>query len=149
MLNVIKHRLDIWQIEPIYWEHMAGIEKRIYASSVARSLFEIIKIRASQINKCVFCIDYHTHEALKHGETNRRIFALSAWQESPLFNTAEKSALQLAEQITHISIEGVTDACYDELKLHFSQAEIADLIICICHINFLNRIGITTKTVAL
>lgn len=149
MLQSIKHRLDVWQEEPRYWDHIAAIDKRIYSSSVPRPLLEIIKIRVSQINKCVYCIDYHTQEALQHGETPRRIFALSAWHESPLFTDSEKSALHMAEEITHISVHGLADDTYEKLRLHFSTAQIADLIVCTCHINFLNRVGISTKTVPL
>jgi AhpD family alkylhydroperoxidase len=147
MIKSIKHRLDVWKEEPLYWESIAAIDKRLYASSVPRILIELIKIRVSQINKCVFCIDYHTHDALQLGELPRRIFALSAWEESPLFSASEKSALQLAEEITHISVHGVSDATYERLKSHFSTKEIADLIILVCHINFLNRVGISTRTV--
>jgi AhpD family alkylhydroperoxidase len=149
MLKVIKHRLDVWKEEPLFWDHMAAIDKRLYASSVPRRLIELIKIRASQINKCVYCIDYHTQEAMQQGESARRIFALSAWQESPLFTDSEKSALQVAEEITHISVHGVADETYQKLKTHFSTQEVADIIVCVCHINFLNRIGIATKTVSL
>ncbi|WP_205512817.1 carboxymuconolactone decarboxylase family protein [Longitalea arenae] len=148
MLNVIKHRLDVWKEEPLYWNQIAAMDKRLYASSIPRSLIELIKIRVSQINKCVFCIDYHTLEALEQGETPRRIFALTAWQESPLFSDVEKGVLQMAEEITHISVHGVADATYEKIKTHFNSKEIADIIVCICHINFLNRIGISTKTVA-
>jgi AhpD family alkylhydroperoxidase len=149
MLKNIKHRLDIWAEEPLYWQLITEIDKRFYASSVPRSLIEIIKIRVSQINKCVYCIDYHAQEALQHGETPRRIFALSAWKESRLFTDSEKSALQVAEEITHISVDGVADKTYEKLKAHFDTREIADIIVCICHINFLNRVGISTKTVAI
>lgn len=149
MLNIIKHRLDIWEEEPTYWNYIAGIDKRLYSSTIPRTLIEIIKIRASQINKCAFCIDYHTTEALKNGESQRRIFALSAWQESPLFSESERSVLQLTEEITHISIQGVADQTYEKLKTYFNTKEIADIIVCICHINFLNRVGISTKTEAL
>jgi AhpD family alkylhydroperoxidase len=148
MLKSITHRLNVWEEEPLYWKSIAEIDKRIYASSIPKSLIEIIKIRVSQINKCVYCIDYHTQEALQRGETPRRIFALSAWEESPLFSESEKSALQLAEEITHISVHGVADGTYEQVKEYYQSAEIADIIICICHINFLNRIGIATKTVA-
>jgi AhpD family alkylhydroperoxidase len=148
MVNIIKHRLDIWEEEQPYWETITAIDKRLYASSVPRSLIEIIKIRASQINKCAFCIDYHSREALQHGETPRRIFALSAWQESPLFTESERSVLQLTEEITHISVRGVADETYEKVKAYFSTREIANIIICICHINFLNRVGVSTKTMA-
>lgn len=149
MTKVVKHRLDVWKEEPLYWTHMAAIEKRIYASSIPRTLIELIKIRASQINKCAYCIDYHTSEALQIGETVRRIFALSAWKESPLFTESERSVLQLTEEITHISVDGVADETYENVKAHFTTSEIADIMVCISHINFLNRIGISTKTVAL
>ncbi|MGX5853985.1 carboxymuconolactone decarboxylase family protein [Dyadobacter jiangsuensis] len=148
MSKVVKHRLDVWKEEPTYWTHMAAIEKRIYASSIPRNLIELIKIRASQINKCAYCIDYHTTEALQIGESARRIFALSAWKESPLFAESERAALQLTEEITHISIDGVADETYEAVKTHFTTSEIGDMMICISHINFLNRIGISTKTVA-
>lgn len=149
MLKVIKHRLDIWKEEPLYWNAISEIDKRLYASSVPRNLIEIIKIRASQINKCAFCIDYHTQEALQHGESQRRIFALAAWQESPLFSDAERSVLQITEEITHISVHGVADETYEKLKTYFTTKEIADIIVCICHINFLNRVGVSTKTQAM
>ncbi|SDE80014.1 alkylhydroperoxidase AhpD family core domain-containing protein [Dyadobacter soli] len=149
MQKVVKHRLDVWKEEPSYWTHMSAIEKRIYASSIPRTLIELIKIRASQINKCAYCIDYHTTEALQIGETTRRIFALAAWKESPLFTETERNVLQLTEEMTHISIDGVADETYEHVKAHFTTAEIADIMICISHINFLNRIGISTKTVAL
>lgn len=149
MLKVIKHRLDIWKEEPLYWNVITEIDKRLYASSVPRNLIEIIKIRASQINKCAFCIDYHTQEALQHGESQRRIFALPAWQESPLFSDAERSVLQITEEITHISVHGVADETYEKLKTNFTTKEIADIIVCICHINFLNRVGVSTKTQSL
>lgn len=147
MIQSIKHRLDVWKEEPLYWNQLAAMDKRLYASSVPGALIELIKVRVSQMNKCVFCIDYHTQEALQKGESPRRLFALQAWEESPLFNEREKSALQLAEEITHISVHGVSDKTYEALKSHFTTKEIADLIVLACHINFLNRVGISTKTV--
>ncbi|WP_316812360.1 carboxymuconolactone decarboxylase family protein [Pedobacter heparinus] len=148
MLNVIKYRLDVWEEEPIYWEHMVGIDRRLYASSLTRSLIELIKIRASQINKCVYCIDYHTQEAIAYGESPRRIFLLAAWEESPLFTDKEKAVLEATEEITHISEHGLTDQTHQKLQKYFSKLEIANIIVCICHINFLNRVGIATRTVA-
>jgi AhpD family alkylhydroperoxidase len=149
MVKIIKHRLDVWKEEPLYWDIVSKIDKRLYESTVPKSLIEIIKIRVSQLNKCAFCIDYHTQEALNNGETPRRIFALSAWQESPLFTDVERAVLQVAEEITRIFDHGVSDDTYNKLKSHFTAKEISDIIVCICHMNFLNRIGISTKTQAL
>jgi AhpD family alkylhydroperoxidase len=148
MNNVTKHRLDVWTEEPLYWDLMSGIDKRLYTSTIPKSLIEIIKIRVSQINKCAFCIDYHTTDALRRGEMSRRIFALSAWQESPLFTDMEREVLEVAEEMTLIFQHGVSDLAYEKLQSFFTVKEIADIMICICHMNFLNRIGISTKTVA-
>lgn len=148
MTKVVKHRLDVWKEEPLYWELVAKIDKRLYESTISRTLIELIKIHVSQINKCAYCIDYHTGEALKNGETQRRIFALSAWQESPLFTDEERAVLQVVEEMTYIFKEGVADESYERLKSYFTEKEIADIFICISYINFLNRIGISTKTQA-
>jgi AhpD family alkylhydroperoxidase len=149
MKKVIKHRLDIWQEEPLYWDLISGMDKRLYASTISKSLIDLIKIRVSQMNKCAFCIDYHTEDALQHGETSRRIFALSAWQESPLFTDIERTVFEVVEEVTLIFNHGVSDGAYEKLLSHFTTKEIADIIVCICHMNFLNRVGISTKTQAL
>jgi AhpD family alkylhydroperoxidase len=149
MDKVIKHRLDVWEEEPLYWQLIAQIDKRLYQSTLSKSLIEIIKIRVSQINKCAYCIDYHTQDALSNGESSRRIFALSAWQESPLFTAIERSVLEVVEEITLIFNHGLSDDVYEKLKSYFTKKEITDIIICICHMNFLNRVGISTKTEAL
>ena len=149
MNKIVKHRLDVWEEEPLYWELVSAIDKRLYQSTLPKGLIEIIKIRVSQINKCAYCIDYHTQEALRHGETPRRIFALSAWQESPLFSEIERAVLEVAEEMTFIFQHGVSDQAYSKLLLLFTKKEIADIMVCISHMNFLNRIGICTKTQAL
>lgn len=148
MNKVIKHRLDVWGEEPLYWELVSKIDQRLYQSTLTKSLIEIIKIRVSQMNKCAYCIDYHTQDAIKNGETPRRIFALSAWQESPLFTDIERVVLEVVEEMTFIFNHGVSDDAYEKLRSHFTKKEIADIMICICHMNFLNRIGISTKTQA-
>lgn len=149
MSKVIKHRIDVWEEEPLYWELIAKIDSRLYKSTLPKSLIEIIKIRVSQMNKCAYCIDYHTQDALKNGESARRIFALSAWEESPLFTEVERAALEAVEEITFIFNHGLSDNAYEKLKSYFTEKEIADIIICVCHMNFLNRVGISTKTQAI
>ncbi len=149
MNKVIKHRLDIWAEEPLYWNMIAGIDKRLYESTIPGSLIELIKIRVSQINKCAYCIDYHTNDALRKGESARRIFALSAWRESPLFTDVERAVFEVADEMTLIFNHGVSDQAYEKLTSFFTKKEIADIMVCICHMNFLNRVGISTKTEAL
>lgn len=147
MVKSIKHRLDVWKEEPLYWDSIVTIDKRLAGSSVPRSLLELIKIRISQINKCAYCIEYHSQDALHRGETPNRIFALSAWKESPFFSDSEKAALHVAEEVTHISAHGISDEAYEKLKSYFDIKQVTDIIVCACLINFLNRIGISTKTV--
>lgn len=149
MKKVIKHRLDVWAEEPRYWELMSAMDNRLHESTITKNLIDLIKIRVSQINKCAYCIDYHTEEALQHGETIRRIFALSAWQESPLFTDAERAVLEVAEEMTLIFRHGLSDQAYERIQSFFTRQEIADIMIAISHMNFLNRIGISTKTQAL
>ena len=95
-------RINITQTEPNAYKGMLALEQYIRNSAIPHLLRDLVKIRASQINGCAYCIDMHTQEALKIGETQRRIFALSAWKESPLFTEEERAVLQLTEEVTLI-----------------------------------------------
>ena len=99
----MEKRINIAMLEPDAYKAMSGLESYIRHSKLPALLREMIKIRASQINGCAYCIDMHTREALQLGETQRRIFALSAWKESPLFSEEERAVLQLTEEVTQIS----------------------------------------------
>ncbi|WP_347374054.1 carboxymuconolactone decarboxylase family protein [Aequorivita sp. Q41] len=147
MSTITKHqkRVNIKALEPDCWKSIIDIEAYLSQTSLDKKLREIIKIRASQINKCAYCIDLHTKDALKLGETDRRIFALSAWEESPLFSDMERAVLKLTEEITEITKTGVTDATYGKVCEFFKEKEIAQIIIAINHMNFLNRIAVATK----
>ncbi|WP_417888134.1 carboxymuconolactone decarboxylase family protein [Zunongwangia sp.] len=140
-----QQRINIKALEPECWKLIIEIEHYLANTSLDPQLRELIKIRTSQINKCAFCIDLHTKDALKLGETERRIFALSAWQESPLFSEKERAVLKLTEEITKITEAGVTDDTYDKMSTLFSKNEIAQIIIAINHMNFLNRVAVSTK----
>lgn len=121
MNKVIKHQLDVWEEEPLYWELIAGIYKRLYQFTIPTSLIDIIKVRVSQINKCAYCVDYHTQDALKHSETPRRPFALSAWEESPLFTDSERAVLEVAEKMTLIFQHGLSNQAYKEMQSYFTK----------------------------
>jgi AhpD family alkylhydroperoxidase len=107
----------------------------------------MIKIRASQINGCAYCIDMHTQEALKLGEKQRRIFALSAWKESPLFTEEERAILQLTEEVTMISKHGVSNETYNNVLKFYSENELAQIIMQVVIINSWNRIAISTNEI--
>ncbi len=139
-------RIDIKELEPDSYKAMLGLEKYIRNSQIDPKLCELIKIRASQINGCAYCIDMHTQEALKIGETQRRIFALSAWKESPLFTEEERAVLQLTEEVTLISKDGVSDETYNNALKYFNENLLAQIIMQIIIINSWNRIAVATQT---
>ncbi|GAB4588061.1 carboxymuconolactone decarboxylase family protein [Nocardia sp. IFM 10818] len=107
-------------------------------------LLELVQIRASQINRCAYCIDYHTTDARKAGEAEERIYQLSAWEESSLFTARERAALALTEAVTRLP-GGVPDAVYNEAAEHFDESELAQLIALIFTTNTWNRMNVTTR----
>ncbi|ROO84437.1 AhpD family alkylhydroperoxidase [Actinocorallia herbida] len=107
-------------------------------------LVELVQIRASQINRCVYCIDYHASDARKAGETEERVYQLSAWEESSLYTVKERAALALTEAMTRLP-EGVSDAVWDEAAEEFDERELAQLIALICTANTWNRLNVTTR----
>lgn len=107
-------------------------------------LVELVQIRASQINRCAYCIDYHTGDARRAGERESRIYQLSAWHESSLYTAEERAALALTEAVTLLP-QGVEDAVYDEAARHFDDKELAQLIALIFTVNAWNRMNVTTR----
>ena len=141
----MKKRVIISEIEPNAYQAMFGLEKYLSTSTLDKILLDLIKIRASQINGCAYCIDIHTVEAMKIGETQRRIFALSAWWESPLFTDKEKVVLKMTEEVTMITTKGLSTETYQKAEKYFNENEIAQLIMQIGTINLWNRIAVSTR----
>lgn len=137
-------RINIPALQPEIWKTIKSIDESLKNSALDPRLWELVKIRASQINKCVFCIDLHTKEATQMGEEARRIFALNAWRESPLFDEGEKAVLQAVDEVTEISRTGLSAETYASLKNYFNEQSIALVLIAISQINFLNRIAVST-----
>ena len=140
----MKKRIRINELEPEAYKAMFGLEKYLNSTQLDTSLRDLIKIRASQINGCAYCIELHSGEALEHGEKARRIFALSAWVESPLFDEKEKAVLKMTDEITRIGDQGLTDSTYESAQAYFSEHELAQIIIQIGVINIWNRFAIST-----
>lgn len=136
-------RLVMSEIEPKAYEVMYGFEKYLAKTNLEPSLKELIKIRVSQINGCAFCINLHTKDARKMGETEQRIYALNAWRETPYFNETERVVLALAEEVTYIH-QGVSDATYQNAAKVLDLQTLAQTIMAIIAINAWNRIAITT-----
>ncbi|HEX9969926.1 MAG TPA: carboxymuconolactone decarboxylase family protein [Acidimicrobiales bacterium] len=122
---------------------MLGMEKAIRRSGLERSLIELVKVRASQINGCAYCIDMHTKDARAAGETEQRLYALSAWRETPFFTDRERAALAFTESVTLLTHGHVTDAVIDEAKQHFDEEELVKLLYVVVTINAWNRLGVT------
>lgn len=140
-------RMNLSQIEPDAYKAMVGLESYLSRSGFDRKLLELVKIRASQVNQCAYCIDMHTKDARKAGETEQRIYALNAWRETPFFSAEERAALALTEAVTLVADSQVPDAVYEEAAAHFSENKLAQLIMAIVAINGWNRIAITTRLV--
>ena len=117
-------------------------------SSIERPLFELVKIRASQINECAYCIDMHTKDARLAGETEQRIYALSAWRETPFFNERERAALEYTEAVTRIGDSHVPDDLFERVKAQFSEDEIVALTFAVVVINSWNRLAVSFRAPA-
>lgn len=143
----MEKRINISQLEPDAYKAMFGLEKYLSKTNLESSLKELIKIRASQINGCAYCIQMHTEEAMKQGETAQRIFALSAWKESPLFNAQERAVLDLTEKVTLISEGGLPKEIYEAALATLGEQVLAQAIVQITTINAWNRIAVATHMV--
>jgi AhpD family alkylhydroperoxidase len=119
-----------------------NLETVIRSSGLEPSLLELVKTRASQVNGCAYCIDMHTKDARAAGETEQRLYALSAWQETPFFTPRERAALAWTEAITNIQQGHAPDAVYEEARREFTEAELVRLTLAIAQINTWNRISI-------
>jgi len=135
------------QVEPKAYQAMYSLESYVRQSDIDPVHRELIKIRASQLNKCAFCIQMHTKEARQNGESEERIYALNAWQESPYFSPEERAILALTEQVTFISEQQVTDEVYDEAVRLLGEKKVIQVIMAIATINSWNRIAISARAV--
>jgi len=141
-------RLDIYKAAPGAYRAMAALEGYVRKSSLETPLLELVRLRASQINGCAFCIDMHTKDARSAGETEQRLYCLDAWREAPFYSDRERAALDWTEAITRISDGHAPDAVFQEARKHFSDEELVDLTIAIVAINGWNRLAIGFRAVA-
>lgn len=140
-------RLNSAEVAPEGYRAMINLDRYVRSSGLEHSLLELIKIRTSQINGCAYCIDMHTKDARAAGETEQRIYALSAWRETPFFTERERAALAWAEAVTLISENDVPDELYNSVRQRFSEKEIVDLTLAVVMINGWNRIAIPFRSV--
>jgi len=138
-------RLDFYKASPEGTKAMIALEERASKSSIEKPLAELVRLRASQINGCAFCVDMHTADARKGGETDRRLATVSVWRETPFFTDRERAALEWTESVTLLAQTHVPDEVWERVKPHFTDQEIADLTLLIIAINGWNRIAVTFR----
>lgn len=141
-------RIMIKKLAPEAYKHLYALDSFIKESSLDPTVWELVKIRASQINGCAFCVDLHSFAARQAGESLERLFAVAAWREAPFFTDTERAALALTEAATVFEHGQVADEVWDEAATHFDEEQLAVLVLAIGVINLWNRIGVTTRMVA-
>ncbi len=144
----MSQRVSYYEMAPDGMKIMMDMEKYTKTTSVDRTLRELIKIRASQINGCAYCLNMHTADARKMGETEQRIYCVSAWKECEFYTEAEKVALELTENVTLIPTKRVPDELYQRVREHYDEKQYIDLVLIINQINSWNRISIAMGNVA-
>lgn len=138
-------RLSVHDVDPAAYKAVLGLEQYVQNSGLDKPLYELIKIRASQLNGCAFCLDMHHRDARAAGEDQRRLDVLSAWREAPeLYSEAERAALALTEAVTLIGEHGVSDDVWADARRHFDEAGMVHVLMAIAVINVWNRLAVST-----
>ena len=139
-------RVDFPRISPEAVRAQLGLESYIHGSALEPSLIELVKLRASMVNGCAYCVDMHTKDARFAGETEQRLFAVSVWHEAPFFTPRERAALSWTDALTDLAHRDVTDDLFSEVRSHFSERELVDLTMVVVTINGWNRLSVGFRT---
>jgi AhpD family alkylhydroperoxidase len=140
-------RLDLGEHFPAGAKAMAALERSVRASSIDRRLLHLVKLRASMLNGCAYCVDMHWKDARRAGESEQRLYGLWTWAEVPWYDDRERAAFALTDAVTRVAETHVPDDVYDEARAQFSDDELAELVVAISTINSWNRIAISTRMV--
>jgi AhpD family alkylhydroperoxidase len=140
-------RFNFMKAAPGVYEAMLGLEKYLQSCAVEQGLLHLIKLRASQVNGCAYCLDMHWKDLRAIGEKEQRMYSLDAWRECPYYTERERAALAWTEAVTLITNGHTPDALYEEARAHFSEEEICDLTLAVAAINAWNRLAISSRTV--
>jgi AhpD family alkylhydroperoxidase len=138
-------RLNFFKSGPDAMKAMAGLDQQIARSGLEKSLVELVRLRASQLNGCAYCIDVHTADARKAGESERRLATVAVWRETPFFNDRERAALEWTESVTLVADTHVPDDVWERAQPHFKPAEFVDLTLLVNTINAWNRFAIAFR----
>jgi AhpD family alkylhydroperoxidase len=143
----MSERLNAARLAPDAYKAIYGVEMYVRSCGLEPSLIELMKLRASYINGCAYCVDMHTKDARAAGETEQRLYAVPVWRETPFFTDRERAALEWTEVVTEIGKAGVPDSLYEKVRAQFSEKEIVDLTMAVIAINAWNRAAISFGTV--
>jgi AhpD family alkylhydroperoxidase len=146
--NIMKARIDLMHVNPGVMQAMFGLERQVRQAGFDQTLLDLVRMRASQINGCAYCLDMHSKDARANGETEQRLYGLSAWRETPFYSARERAALEWTEALTLVSETRVPDDVYERVREHFSEDELAHLSLAVVSINGWNRLNIAARTVA-
>jgi AhpD family alkylhydroperoxidase len=148
--NELTARMTVKDIAPEAYRALLGVERFLDGSTLPKSMQFLVKLRASQINGCSFCVDMHSRDAKEAGESDERLFAIAAWREAPYFTQAERDVLAYTEEATRLSDRGETvpDAIWDAVARHFDEQTMAALVVAVAMINAWNRIQVSTRVPA-
>jgi len=135
-------RIDFARVSPAAMRAQFGLESFVRGSKLDRTIYELVKLRASYINGCAYCVDMHSKDARAAGETEQRIYAVPVWRETPFFTPRERAALLWTEALTDISRTGVPDEAFDAVRPHFDDEELVALTMAVVAINGWNRLAV-------
>ena len=144
----MKPRMEHWKVAPGGFKAMSSLEAYLRESGFDKALLHMVKLRASQINGCAYCIDMHWKDARAAGEGEQRLYGLDAWREASYYTERERAALEWTEALTNITDGHVPDSVYDTARGHFSDKELADLTWAVAGINAWNRVAIAFRSEA-
>ena len=143
----MKARIDLMNINPGVMHAMLGLERQIRKSGLDHHLLDLIRMRASQINGCSYCLDMHSKDARAKGETEQRLYGLDAWRETPYYSERERAALEWTEALTLVAATHAPDDVYERVRAQFSEDELVHLTLAIVSINGWNRLNVAARTV--
>ena len=143
----MKARIDVMHVNPGVVQAMLGLERQVGRAGFDHKLLNLVRMRASQINGCAYCLDMHSKDARAIGETEQRLYGLNAWRETPYYSARERAALEWTEALTLVSETGVPDEVFDRVREQFSEDELVHLSLAVVAINGWNRLNIAARTV--
>ena len=143
----MKARIDLMHLNPGIIHAMLGLERQVQKAGLDGKLLDLVRMRASQINGCAYCLDMHSKDARANGETEQRLYGLSAWRETPYYSARERAALEWTEALTLVTEGHVPDEVFERVRAQFSEDELAHLSLAIVAINGWNRLNVAARTV--